>query len=289
MHDLPHVRSVARFTLRPFARLAAWFVASQLCLSAVALAGPHDSGQHDPGQQQAARLRAAYPDAPIRIEPGLTPLSLRIGDTLLPFSTPEGCVDAATLVRDGQLRDLPLCAMFSQPYPAGSGGREPAPGFDPGRIRNEALLKSLYGHTRHEVEEACVPVSFLGRTVRFNTRHGAAAALARVEARIRPLLDEARIRDWVLPVDDGQYWRVIAGSGRLSAHAFGIAIDLAPDRAPYWRWQVTPEQLAQTRRDYPQEIVDAFEAEGFIWGGKWSAFDFMHFEYRPELIFGRHL
>ena len=28
----------------------------------------------------------------------------------------------------------------------------------------------------------------------------------------------------------------------------------------------------------------AFEAEGFIWGGKWSEFDLMHFEYRPELI-----
>ena len=23
---------------------------------------------------------------------------------------------------------------------------------------------------------------------------------------------------------------------------------------------------------------------GFIWGGKWSEFDLMHFEYRPELI-----
>ena len=30
--------------------------------------------------------------------------------------------------------------------------------------------------------------------------------------------------------------------------------------------------------------VEAFEAEGFIWGGKWSEFDLMHFEYRPELI-----
>jgi hypothetical protein len=26
----------------------------------------------------------------------------------------------------------------------------------------------------------------------------------------------------------------------------------------------------------------AFEAEGFIWGGKWAAFDLMHFEYGPS-------
>ena len=30
--------------------------------------------------------------------------------------------------------------------------------------------------------------------------------------------------------------------------------------------------------------VDAFEAEGFIWGGRWLHYDTMHFEYRPELL-----
>jgi hypothetical protein len=34
----------------------------------------------------------------------------------------------------------------------------------------------------------------------------------------------------------------------------------------------------------PQFIVDAFEAEGFIWGGRWYHYDTMHFEYRPELF-----
>jgi hypothetical protein len=34
----------------------------------------------------------------------------------------------------------------------------------------------------------------------------------------------------------------------------------------------------------PQVIVDAFEAEGFIWGGRWYHYDTMHFEYRPELL-----
>jgi len=32
----------------------------------------------------------------------------------------------------------------------------------------------------------------------------------------------------------------------------------------------------------PQSVVDAFERQGFIWGGKWNHYDTMHFEYRPE-------
>ena len=38
------------------------------------------------------------------------------------------------------------------------------------------------------------------------------------------------------------------------------------------------------RNRFPQAIVDAFEAEGFIWGGRWYHYDTMHFEYRPELF-----
>jgi peptidoglycan LD-endopeptidase CwlK len=38
------------------------------------------------------------------------------------------------------------------------------------------------------------------------------------------------------------------------------------------------------RNSYPQEIVELFEKHGFIWGGKWSHFDLMHFEYRPEVL-----
>jgi hypothetical protein len=34
----------------------------------------------------------------------------------------------------------------------------------------------------------------------------------------------------------------------------------------------------------PLEIVAIFERHGFIWGGKWSHYDTMHFEYRPELL-----
>ena len=39
-----------------------------------------------------------------------------------------------------------------------------------------------------------------------------------------------------------------------------------------WRWMP------------PQAVIDIFEEEGFIWGGKWAIWDNMHFEYHPELI-----
>ena len=46
----------------------------------------------------------------------------------------------------------------------------------------------------------------------------------------------------------------------------------------------TPEEVENIRNNYPQEIVELFEKHGFIWGGKWSHFDLMHFEYRPEMV-----
>lgn len=67
-----------------------------------------------------------------------------------------------------------------------------------------------------------------------------------------------------------------------SPHSFGIAVDLNPDKGPYWQWsKLRPHPLQKT---FPSAIVSLFEDNGFIWGGKWEHFDLMHFEYRPELI-----
>jgi hypothetical protein len=119
-----------------------------------------------------------------------------------------------------------------------------------------------------------------------------ACAAAQALAEVGPAL-AAAARDTpslaaLLNPAGGFMWRNIAGEKRLSPHAFGIALDLSPDFAPYWRWsrrnryaEVTPHPLQQ---EYPAAIVEAFEAHGFIWGGKWHEYDIMHFEYRPELV-----
>ncbi|MGI9384455.1 MAG: M15 family metallopeptidase, partial [Methyloligellaceae bacterium] len=79
--------------------------------------------------------------------------------------------------------------------------------------------------------------------------------------------------------------RTIAGTKRLSVHAFGAAIDINVKYADYWRWRKPDARGRYAYRNrIPWEIVEIFEKHGFIWGGKWYHYDTMHFEYRPELL-----
>src|SRR3569623_1717748 len=51
------------------------------------------------------------------------------------------------------------------------------------------------------------------------------------------------------------------------------------------RFPIAPSPpLAAPGDDPPARNVAIFERHGFIWGGRWSHFDTMHFEYRPELL-----
>lgn len=175
--------------------------------------------------------------------------------------------------------------MLSQPYRPGRLNQPPRPDEDPGRIRVEAFFQAVYGATPAEVQTHLLPVAFAGTTVRFQEKNGAAAALARVGVRLSRLLAEKpSLRAYILPLQGIYNHRRIAGTDRFSAHAWGIAIDL--HKGTYWRWGrlLAPGELLALQASYPPEIVQAFEAEGFIWGGKWYHYDTMHFEYRPELL-----
>ena len=65
-------------------------------------------------------------------------------------------------------------------------------------------------------------------------------------------------------------FRLMRGGSTLSAHAWGTAVDINPDIGRLGSW---PDA-----RTYPRFIIDAFEAEGFAWGGRWARPDAMHFE-----------
>ncbi|MGQ9920258.1 MAG: M15 family metallopeptidase [Desulfobacca sp.] len=196
------------------------------------------------------------------------------------------------LYDDGRLKgpqeklDQPdLEDMLAQPYRPGLVGKPPGPDEDPGRIRVTGFFQAVYGATPTEVQAQLVAVPFLGTTVRFQGNNGAAAALARVGARLSQLLArQPSLCNYLLPVQGTYNYRRIAGTDRLSPHAWGIAIDL--HRGTHWRWGqlLAPRELLTLQVAYPQEIVRAFEAEGFIWGGKWYHYDTLHFEYRPELL-----
>ncbi|MDR2056618.1 MAG: M15 family metallopeptidase [Desulfovibrio sp.] len=230
----------------------------------------------------AARIFVkTYPDIDPVLERDETGLYLRAGQDRLFFSPSSGCPPPSPPAGE----DQPLCASLSQIYPRGREGRHPPVGFEPGRVRNEALLKILYGRNADEVRKNCVPVPFMGGTVPFNKRHGAAAALERVGKKLQGLARrDPALREHILPLGGTFLWRTIEGTGRLSAHAFAVAIDLNVKAGPYWRWSKSASAARDAGLRYPQAIVDAFESEGFIWGGKWHSFDFMHFEYRPELL-----
>ncbi len=90
-------------------------------------------------------------------------------------------------------------------------------------------------------------------------------------------------------------YREIAGSGRLSNHAEGLAIDINPLYNPYVKQTgdggrtVSPssgEAYADREGDFPYKIdgndlcCQLFLEHGFAWGGNWNSVkDYQHFEY----------
>ena len=161
--------------------------------------------------------------------------------------------------------------------------------------RNPAFMNALWGMENVDVaEQTVISVTFLGKKVRIHPL--VETALKRVEDRILLAAGEVpQVGRWVDELGSaGAYvWRDIAGSANRSLHSYGIAIDLQPrdynGKQAYWRWarDFYPDWWAipySERHPIPEEVVQAFEDNGFIWGGKWLLFDQIHFEYRPELI-----
>jgi hypothetical protein len=165
--------------------------------------------------------------------------------------------------------------------------RAPSPDEDPGRARVSALFEGLYGKRARDVEAALENVDWLPHlgkkhVLKFNGRHGAAAALRRVSAELEQL--PPRFHKFIEQTAGTFNPRTIAGTNRPSAHSWGIAVDLNVAWSDYWRWSVRPDGTTLYKNRIPIEIVRIFERHGFIWGGRWQHYDTMHFEYRPELL-----
>lgn len=208
------------------------------------------------------------------------------GGAFLRWKTPPPLTDAGELDADDSPQSPDLQTVYTVPYVAGpivavdtsDAGRID----DPGRVRVEQLFRATYGSTRDQVNDHLTYVPFFGLRYPFHDR--AAPALARVVDRLKPVMKaNPKLLPFVQDIGGTWIWRRISRSKNLSAHAWGIAIDINVERSAYWRWTRRGEPLKWQNR-IPQEIVDAFEAEGFIWGGRWVHYDTMHFEYRPELL-----
>jgi hypothetical protein len=223
------------------------------------------------------------------------------------------CSDGRSLEFYDRIESMDLASLLMIPYVPGV---VPLPekrrNHDPGRLHVDDLQASVFGGTREEVRANLTSVEFLGQKIPFQKHLGAAAALGRVGKQIMAAAaKDPKLAKFIEPftskkIDLRNYtnaWRTVKGTTRLSSHSFATAIDLLTNVGPmYWLWDATkadPERakrgevgfrdihfVARAKPIMPQPIVDAFEANGFIWGGKWNHYDTMHFEYRPEFFPG---
>ncbi len=183
------------------------------------------------------------------------------------------------------LRNASIADQLRLTYPRGK-APTPALNDDPGRFRNEAFFRKMYGDcksgdvTRNLVKIIWLPRSW-GKAVAVTRVNGIADRLKQISDEIEALRPE--IRAAAYPIAGVLSCRPVADTGKMSMHGYAAAIDLNLKYSDYWMWAGTGKTVAYKNR-MPQEIVDIFERHGFIWGGKWYHFDTMHFEYRPELL-----
>lgn len=231
------------------------------------------------GAAAEVALEAAYPGSDLDIAAGT-------------FTSAEGQVlpwePARAVAPLDRLDGATIGDMFHETYPlAFDPGPRLSPRTDPGRARNAALMRALWFDDADRAAASLAPAVYrgAGRRTAFavTTRHC-------VRAQLQAALDEiaahgAAMDRFFSDVGGTFNWRRIAGTDRLSSHAFAIAVDLNTRLGAYWRWAgVDPGAAGAFDNVTPREIVVAMERYGFIWGGKWRHYDSFHFEYRPELI-----
>jgi hypothetical protein len=176
--------------------------------------------------------------------------------------------------------------MLEQIYPISGEQTLQNTNFDPGRRRVYSFFEEIYGSSKAAVQSKLTGVKVANSSYSFNNNNGAANALRNVMKVLVPMAQKQKsISQYVFPVSGTFNYRAIAGTNQLSAHSYGIAIDLAANKGGggYWRW-VSINDGKRKIIAYPTQVVKVFEQNNFIWGGKWWHFDIMHFEYRPELI-----
>ena len=225
-------------------------------------------------------LMLAYPNNVKGLEKdknGLIYLIMNSGKKILYDDKKQKCYDE-------KLENPDLQDMLEEPYPLEDISEVLNGNRDPGRIRVYSLLDEVYGHAESEIRKDLKTISTSYGNMMFNGNNNAADSLKKSLDTIATISKQnQQIGGFVYPTRGTYNYRYIQGTGRLSAHSYGIAIDLNRSDSDYWKW-VDKEKGSKRIAIYPKEIVRTFEENGFVWGGKWAHFDILHFEYRPEFI-----
>lgn len=155
---------------------------------------------------------------------------------------------------------------------------------DAGRIRCDTLFKKMYGETKQDVIDNLEPINWFGKRIQVTKINGVADSLKKV----KQTLESLNKYETYMTNSSSFNWRKVRGTtNRMSAHSYGIAIDINICNSDYWVWKYPNAREIDTIEyvsRIPMEIVEVFEKYGFIWGGRWYHFDTMHFEFRPELL-----
>lgn len=178
--------------------------------------------------------------------------------------------------------------MFIQKYVKGILASPPATNFDPGRVRNEAFFRKIYGNTQQQVRKNLTTITWCPKTVGQKIRVTTINGINKKFIQISDELDgHPELKKYLSHIGGTFAWRNIKGTNRHSMHSFGMTIDINTNYSDYWEWacKCTNENaVVKYKNKIPQIIIAIFEKHGFIWGGKWYHYDTMHFEYRPELM-----
>lgn len=200
--------------------------------------------------------------------------SIVLGNEMIVFDDRKN-KDFISLLDNADIED-----MFAMEY---SDSITPGYLMDAGRSRCERLFKIMYGADEQQVKKNLVKVDWFGQNIWFNSINGAADSLRMVA---KELANRTDLNDY-LKSSGTFYWRKVRGANRLSAHSYGIAIDIGVAHSNYWLWD-NPKASELDRIKYnnrmPLSLVEIFERHGFIWGGRWYHYDTMHFEFRPEIL-----
>ncbi len=254
------------------------------------------------GEREVQFLAAAWPDRIAETAPRGSDWMLRIGDDwfawahgrLMPEADRERWEDFAALPFYPYPLDLPPLPELDEQTASRLRQRLRDNELNPPR-RNEAFLAALLeAPNRTETEARLISVNVAGFAVTVHERLRGPLGLVGKELMSLRLVDpsvEAFLRG--IREMNGYNYRFVEGTRSRSLHSYGLAIDLIPKsysgKNAYWMWALagTPDWWTipyAKRWMLPLPVVQAFERQGFVWGGKWLYFDTMHFEYRPEIL-----
>lgn len=198
------------------------------------------------------------------------------------------------LIDEERLDEAERCDPIFYSYPL-KPLRTPRPLTDDRPKYCTHVAEALWGRTESDIRQHGSSTRFLGRRMFLNDF--VVEPLADVEAELLERAEsDAELAAWIDAIDITYTFidRGIAGSATRSQHAWGLAVDLVPNtyegKQVYWRWSRAwnrsgwADTPLTERWSPPAAVIATFEQHGFIWGGKWSHFDNIHFEYRPEIV-----